>query len=195
MNRRRAMGVFAGLLALATGWVNAEGAQASDDARPRVTLATTAGELVIELFPDKAPASVANFLDLVESGFYEGLVFHRVIAGFMIQAGGYDTALAYRTPPRQVVNESANGLPNRRWSVAMARHADPDSASSQFYVNMVDNHYLDATEDGPGYTVFGQLVGGFDVAEEIELTDTGTRNGMADVPVTHVVVLKASRVR
>ena len=195
MNRRVAMGVFAGLLALATGWGNAEDAKAGDDARPRVTLSTTAGELVIELFPDKAPASVANFLDLVESGFYEGLVFHRVIAGFMIQAGGYDTALAYRTPPRQVVNESTNGLPNRRWSVAMARHADPDSAGSQFYINMVDNPYLNANQDAPGYTVFGQLVAGFDVAEQIELTDTGPRNGMADVPLTHVVLLNATRTR
>lgn len=193
MNRRVVIRTCAGLFALAAGWVNAENANASDDALPRVTLTTTTGELTIELFPDKAPASVANFLDLVESGFYEGLVFHRVIAGFMIQAGGYDTALEYRTPPRQVPNESDNGLANRRWSVAMARHADPDSAGSQFYINMVDNHYLDATEDGPGYTVFGQLVAGFDVAVEIELTDTGTRNGMADVPLTHVVVLKAGR--
>ncbi|MDE0693558.1 MAG: peptidylprolyl isomerase [Gammaproteobacteria bacterium] len=163
------------------------------EAPPRVTLTTTAGELIIELFPDKAPASVANFLDLVESGFYEGLVFHRVIAGFMIQTGGYDGALEYRTPPRQVVNESSNGLANRRWSVAMARHADPNSAGAQFYINMVDNHYLDATDEGPGYTVFGELVAGFDVAEDIELTDTGTRSGMADVPLAHVMVLKAER--
>lgn len=195
MNRRVAVRTLASLLALVTGWVNAADAEMSEDAQPRVTLATTAGELTIELHPEKAPASVANFLDLVESGFYEGLVFHRVIAGFMIQAGGYDTALEYRTPPRQVVNESNNGLVNRRWSVAMARHADPDSAGSQFYINMVDNHYLDATEDGPGYTVFGQLVAGFDVAERIELTDTGTRNGMADVPLKHVVVLGVSRTR
>ena len=89
----------------------------------------------------------------------------RVIAGFMIQTGGHDTALAYRAPPRQVVNESRNGLSNRRWSVAMARHADPDSAGSQFYINMSDNRHLDATADAPGYTVFGQLVAGFDVAD------------------------------
>lgn len=195
MNRRVFAGALAGLLALATGSVNAAAQDASQDAPPRVVFATTAGELTIELYPDQAPASVANFLDLVESGFYEGLVFHRVIAGFMIQTGGYDGALEYRTPPRQVVNESNNGLANRRWSVAMARHADPDSAGSQFYINMFDNQHLDATAQAPGYTVFGQLVAGFDVAEDIELTDTGTRGGMADVPLTHIVVQSARRVR
>ena len=195
MNRRVFARGLGGLLVLAMGSVHTAAEDASQDTPPRVTISTTAGDLTIELYPDKAPASVANFLDLVESGFYEGLVFHRVIAGFMIQTGGYDGALEYRTPPRQVVNESLGGLPNRRWSVAMARHADPDSAGSQFYINIVDNHYLDATEDGPGYTVFGQLVAGFDVAEDIELTDTGTRNGMADVPLTHIVVQNARRVR
>ena len=195
MSRRAFPRALGGLLVVAMGLADAaaRAEQTGQEAPPRVTLTTTAGELIIELFPDKAPASVANFLDLVESGFYEGLVFHRVIAGFMIQTGGYDGALEYRTPPRQVVNESSNGLANRRWSVAMARHADPNSAGSQFYINMVDNHYLDATEEGPGYTVFGQLVAGFDVAEDIELTDTGTRSGMADVPLAHVMVLKAER--
>ena len=199
MNRRalaRAFGGLAALTMLTPGFTNAPAnvEAASPDSRPRVTLSTTAGELTIELYPDKAPASVANFLDLVESGFYEGLVFHRVIAGFMIQTGGYDRALKYRTPPRQVVNESGNGLVNRRWSVAMARHSDPDSAGSQFYINMFDNQHLDATADAPGYTVFGQLVAGFDAAEDIELTDTGTRSGMADVPLTHIVVQHARRV-
>ncbi len=196
MNRRLAAGVVAGLLAWAAGAALAgDAAGTAGGARPRVVLSTTAGELAIELYPDKAPASVANFLDLVESGFYEGLVFHRVIAGFVIQTGGHDAALAYRAPPRQVANESRNGLSNRRWSVAMARHADPDSAGSQFYVNMSDNRHLDATADAPGYTVFGQLVAGLDVAERIELADTGARNGMADVPLANVVVLNARRVQ
>lgn len=196
MNRRDLVRAAGGLLVLAMGWAHAaaKAEEASQEPAPRVTLSTTAGELTIELYPDKAPATVANFLDLVESGFYEGLVFHRVIAGFMIQTGGYDGALEYRTPPRQVVNESSNGLANRRWSVAMARHADPDSAGSQFYINLFDNQHLDATAEAPGYTVFGQLVAGFDVAEDIELTDTGNRGGMADVPVTHIVVQNARRV-
>jgi len=196
VNRRTLVRAFGGSLVLAMGLTNAAttAEEATQDASPRVTLSTTAGELTIEVYPDKAPATVANFLDLVESGFYEGLVFHRVIAGFMIQTGGYDGALEYRTPPRQVVNESSNGLANRRWSVAMARHADPDSAGSQFYINLFDNQHLDATADAPGYTVFGQLVAGFDVAEDIELTDTGTRRGMADVPLTHIVVQNARRV-
>ena len=196
MNRRDSVRVIGALLALAMGSVTAaaKADEATQASPPRVVFSTNAGELTIELYPDKAPATVANFLDLVESGFYEGLVFHRVIAGFMIQTGGYDGALEYRTPPRQVVNESSGGLTNRRWSVAMARHADPDSAGSQFYINLFDNQYLDATADAPGYTVFGQLVAGFDVAEDIELTDTGTRNGMADVPLVHIVVQNARRI-
>ena len=194
MNRFVAAPALAGLLALATMNAALADQEAIEEA-PRVSLATTVGDLTIELYPDKAPASVANFLDLVESRFYEGLVFHRVIAGFMIQTGGYDATLEYRTPPRQVVNESIGGLANRRWSVAMARHSDPDSGGSQFYINMFDNQHLDATAAAPGYTVFGQLVAGFDVAERIELTDTGTRNGMADVPLTHIVVLEARRIR
>ena len=196
MNRRAFVRALGGSLVLAMGLANAAATaeETSQKAPPRVTLTTTAGELTIELYPDKAPASVANFLDLVESGFYEGLVFHRVIAGFMIQTGGYDGALEYRTPPRQVVNESGNGLANRRWSVAMARHADPNSAGAQFYINMFDNQHLDPTAEAPGYTVFGQLVAGFDVAEDIELTDTGTRNGMADVPLTHIVLQHVRRI-
>lgn len=157
---------------------------------PTVVVTTTEGDLAIELYPDKAPETVANFVDLAGSGFYEGLVFHRVIAGFMIQTGGYDAALNYREAPREVVNESDNGLLNRRWSVAMARHANPDSAGAQFYINVADNPHLDPTPDGPGYTVFGQLVGGFDVAEAIELADTGVAGGMPSVPLEPIVVVR-----
>ena len=156
-------------------------------------LETSAGTITIELWPTKAPASVANFLQLVDDGFYAGTVFHRVIAGFMIQAGGYDAAMTYREAPRQVVNESANGLRNRRWTVAMARHSDPDSAGSQFYVNMADNAHLDATAGNPGYTVFGRVVDGFAVAEEIEFADTGTVAGTPNVPLEAIVILKARR--
>ena len=172
---------------------SAGGVAAADASRPLVELETTAGAITIELWPTKAPASVANFLQLVDDGFYAGTVFHRVIAGFMIQAGGYDAEMAYREAPRQVVNESANGQRNRRWTVAMARHSDPDSAGSQFFVNMADNAHLDATAGKPGYTVFGRVVDGFAVAEEIEFAETGTVAGTPNVPLEAIVILQAQR--
>ena len=196
MSNRTARRLTSAIAALALGSISATSpsAEADDTEHPQVTSETSHGSFVLELDRGAAPETVENFLAYVRDGFYEGTIFHRVIAGFMIQTGGYDGALEYRTPPRQVVNESSNGLANRRWSVAMARHADPDSAGSQFYINLLDNQHLDATAEAPGYTVFGQLVAGFDVAEDIELTDTGTRGGMADVPVTHIVVQNARRV-
>ena len=178
---------------LGTLLASAGGVAAADASRPLVELETSAGAITIELWPTKAPASVANFLQLVDDGFYAGTVFHRVIAGFMIQAGGYDAEMAYREAPRQVVNESANGLRNRRWTVAMARHSDPDSAGSQFFVNMVDNAHLDAVAGKPGYTVFGRVVDGFAVAEEIEFAETGTVAGTPNVPLEAIVILQAQR--
>lgn len=173
-------------------WVGGSAA-AEEVVKPLVALETSAGIITIELWPAKAPASVANFLQLVDDGFYRGTVFHRVMAGFMIQAGGYDAALNYREAPRQVVNESTNGLRNRRGTVAMARHSDPDSAGSQFYVNMVDNAHLDAVAGKPGYTVFGHVVDGFAVAEEIEFAETGVMAGTPNVPLEAIVILDARR--
>ena len=160
---------------------------------PIVRLTTTLGEINIELYPEQAPRSVANFLTLVDGGFYEGLVFHRVIAGFVVQAGGYDADLRYRDPPAKVVNESIGGLKNRRLSVAMARLEHPDSADTQFFINVADNTHLDAAADQPGYTVFGQVVLGEEVVEAIELVDTHVEAGMAGVPESDVVILKAER--
>lgn len=177
--------------ALALLWMSANAAEAP---RPAVEIVTSAGSMTVELFPDKAPQSVENFLDLVDAGFYEGTIFHRVIAGFMIQAGGYDAALAYRAPPRTVVNESANGLRNERWTLALARHSDPDSADSQFYINMNDNAHLDATPEAPGYTVFGRLVDGHAVAEDIELAETGIVGGRAAVPLEPITIIAARRI-
>ncbi|TNF91172.1 MAG: peptidylprolyl isomerase A, partial [Gammaproteobacteria bacterium] len=109
---------------------------AQDEALPKVVIETSVGSFEVELYPDRAPASVANFLSLVDDGFYDGLIFHRVIANFVVQTGGYDADMGYREPPRTVVNESANGLKNRRGYLAMARLSDPDSADAQFYVNV-----------------------------------------------------------
>ena len=156
---------------------------------PRVNLVTSEGLIEIELLPKFAPKHVANFLALVEEDFYVGLVFHRVIPNFMIQAGGYDAELTYRPRDGQVDNESFNGLRNKRYTVAMARLSDPDSADTQFFINVRDNPHLDAQPGEPGYTVFGRVVSGMDVIETIELTDTHLRMGMAAVPEKAIVIL------
>ena len=161
---------------------------------PQVEIVTSMGAMTVELWPDKAPRTVENFLMLVDDGFYEGTVFHRVIPNFMIQGGGYNADLTYREPPRRVVNESIGGAANARWTIAMARHADPDSADSQFFVNVNDNVHLNAEAGEPGYTVFGTLVAGFEVAEDIELTDTGPVGDKISVPLTPVVIQQAVRI-
>ena len=165
--------------------------QAADE--PRVRLVTSLGTIDVELFADKAPLTVVNFLRLVEEGFYEGLIFHRVIANFMIQTGGYEADLTFREPRGSVRNESFNGLRNRKGTLAMARLADPDSAEAQFFINVNDNTHLDAAPGQPGYTVFGQVVAGMDVVTDIELSDTSLQAGMAGVPDTPIVIERAER--
>ena len=160
---------------------------------PRVLIETTQGNIELELLPKFAPKHVGNFLDLVEQEFYPGLVFHRVIPGFMIQAGGYDADINYREHEDIAVpNESFNGLKNRRGSVAAARLDDPDSADTQFFINVANNVFLDAKPSQPGYTVFGRVTDGFDTIERIELTDTHLRKGMAGVPEEAIIILGVS---
>lgn len=159
------------------------------EANPRVSLTTSEGVIEIELLPKLAPKHVANFLSLVAEEFYVGLVFHRVIPNFVIQAGGYDAQLNYKPSERKVPNESFNGLSNKRYTVAMARLDDPDSADTQFFINVRDNPHLDADQGEPGYSVFGRVVDGMDVIETIELTDTHLRMGMAAVPEQAIVIL------
>ena len=156
---------------------------------PRVSLVTNKGAIEIELLPKFAPKHVANFLSLVEEEFYLGLVFHRVIPNFMIQAGGYDGDLNYKASERRVENESFNGLKNKRLTIAMARLNDPDSADTQFFINVRDNPHLDAQPGQPGYTVFGKVVDGLDVIETIELTDTHLRMGMVAVPEETIIIV------
>ena len=156
---------------------------------PRVSLVTNKGAIEIELLPKFAPKHVANFLSLVEEEFYVGLVFHRVIPNFMIQAGGYDGDLNYKASERRVENESFNGLKNKRLTLAMARLNDPDSADTQFFINVRDNPHLDAQPGQPGYTVFGKVVDGLDVIETIELTDTHLRMGMVAVPEETIIIV------
>ena len=167
----------------------------AEESAPVVRLQTSAGIIDVELFPAKSPQTVENFLQLVDDGFYDGLIFHRVIADFMVQAGGYDGAMIYRQPPRTVVNESFNGLSNSRGTITMARTADPDSADAQFFINVKDNAYLDGTAGQPGYSVFGKVIAGMDAVTDMALSDTQRRRDMADVPVENVVIQTATRLR
>ena len=160
---------------------------------PTVVIETTKGNIELELLPKFAPKHVANFLNMVEAEFYTGLIFHRVIPNFMIQAGGYDVGVNYKeTGGISVPNESFNGLRNKRGSVAAARLDDPDSASTQFFINVRDNFYLDAKPGQPGYTVFARVIDGFDTVERIELTDTHLRKGMAGVPEQPITILSVT---
>ena len=146
-------------------------------------------KILIELFPEKAPQHVNQFLRLVNEGFYHGLIFHRVIPNFVIQAGGYDSELKYFSSEQKIINESFNGLKNAKHTVAMARLSKPDSADTQFFINLRDNNHLDSTEGNPGYTVFGKVIDGFEVIEEIELQDTESREGFFGLPVSPVRII------
>lgn len=172
----------------------AGGRSQAEDTRPRVRLETTMGAIVLELDGQAAPQTVANFLVYVREGFYDGVIFHRVIKGFMIQGGGLTPDMRRKQTHAPISNEAANGLQNRRGSVAMARTADPHSATAQFFINTVDNPFLDhraPTPQGWGYCVFGQVVSGMDVVAAIEKLPTGKRAGRGDVPETPVVIQKA----
>ncbi len=161
---------------------------------PRVQMVTDYGVIEIELMPKLSPQTVANFLELVDNKFYDGLVFHRVIANFMIQGGGYTPDLTYKPGPKTVVNESFNGVKNTRGTVAMARLNDPDSADTQFFINVKDNTHLDAAGGKAGYTVFARVVAGMDVVDKIELVNTHLSRGMAAVPEEPVIIIEVKRV-
>jgi peptidyl-prolyl cis-trans isomerase B (cyclophilin B) len=166
--------------------------------RPQVKLETSLGDIVIQLNPIKAPKTVKNFLAYVDSGFYNGTIFHRVIQTFMIQGGGFTEDMQEKSTRPSIQNEAANGLSNLRGSVAMARRNDPNSASSQFFINTVDNLGLDhknTTEAGFGYCVFGRVVKGMETVDAIAKTPTTMRNGMGDVPATPVVIKKATALK
>lgn len=169
-------------------------------ANPMVRLDTTAGPVTIELYEDKAPKSVANFLQYVDSGFYNGTQFHRVISGFMIQGGGFDQSGQRKATREPIQNEADNGLKNKRGTLAMARTSNPHSATAQFFVNLVDNRNLDFTGKstrGWGYTVFGAVTDGMNVVDNIarERTTSQRLNGMMarDVPEVPILITKAYR--
>ena len=160
-----------------------------------VKLTTNFGDITLELNAEKAPATVANFLQYVESGYYDGVIFHRVIDGFMIQGGGFDANMKQKATKAEIKNEANNGLSNDKYTVAMARTSIPDSASSQFFINVGDNDFLNhtaPTSSGWGYCVFGKVVEGMDVVDKIRAVKTTSKAGHRDVPIETVVIEKAS---
>jgi len=159
-----------------------------------ICLETSAGTMHIELDEDKAPESARNFAAYVEKGHYDGTVFHRVIKGFMIQGGGFEPGMKQKPTGSPIRNEANNGLKNKRYTLAMARTSDPHSASAQFFINTVDNDFLDFRSESPqgwGYAVFGRVTQGTDVVDTIEGSRTGNRMGHNDVPVDDVVIRRA----
>ncbi len=161
--------------------------------RPTVAIITSKGTIVVELYPEKAPKTVSNFLRYVRSGFYDGTIFHRVIAGFMIQGGGFTKDFKSKDTGRPIINEAYNGLENLRGTIAMARTSFPHSATAQFFINVADNPFLDfksKTKAGWGYCVFGKVVKGMDVVDNIAKAPVTVRRGLKNVPVEPVVIQK-----
>ncbi|MCC9163999.1 MAG: peptidylprolyl isomerase [Alcaligenes faecalis] len=164
---------------------------------PRVQLQTNQGTILIELNAEKAPNTVANFVDYVSSGFYDGTVFHRVINNFMIQGGGFEADMKQKSTNAPVKNEADNGLKNDKYTLAMARTSDPHSATAQFFINVADNDFLNftaPTANGWGYAVFGRVIEGMDVVDKIKTVRTGNKGFHQDVPVEDVVLEKATLV-
>jgi peptidyl-prolyl cis-trans isomerase A (cyclophilin A) len=154
-----------------------------------VVMKTSMGDIEMQLYKDKAPISVENFLGYVNKKFYDGTIFHRIIPTFMIQGGGYTADMTKKPTGAAIKIESQNGLKNMRGAVAMARTGDPNSATAQFFINVVDNPGLDYPKpDGHGYAVFGQVISGMEVVDKIKAAPTGVKDGMRDVPTTPVVI-------
>ncbi len=164
---------------------------------PKILLKTTKGDIVIELYPDKAPITVKNFLNYVDDKFYDGTIFHRVIKGFMIQGGGLTPDLQAKPEKRPPIkNEANNGLKNLRSTIAMARTSEIDSATCQFFINLVDNPFLDHVPNDPskfGYAVFGKVIKGMEVVDAIADIPTTTKGMYRDVPTELVVIISATR--
>lgn len=161
----------------------------------KVRLETSKGNITLELDDAKAPVTVANFLRYIDEGFYDSTIFHRVIANFMIQGGGFTKDMVQKKTHAEIVNESTNGLQNKRGAIAMARTSAPNSASSQFFINVVDNSFLDKAnaQDRVGYCVFGNVIEGLDVLDLIKVVKTGNSRGHGDVPLDPILINKAVR--
>jgi cyclophilin family peptidyl-prolyl cis-trans isomerase len=169
------------------------GDQATVTADPLVVIRTSEGDITLRLFPDKAPVTVENFLRYVDEGFYNGTIFHRVIQDFMIQGGGFLPDMTEKANGDPIVNESKNRLHNNRGTIAMARTNDPDSATSQFFINQRNNLRLDWAPGRDGYTVFGEVVTGMNVVDFIATAPTGQVGGFGDVPLEPIVITEIVR--
>jgi peptidyl-prolyl cis-trans isomerase A (cyclophilin A) len=181
-------GAFALVAALAFA-----GVAHAQQAGPRVKLATSAGDILIELDEAKAPKTVENFLQYVKDKHYDGTVFHRVIDGFMIQGGGFTAEMQQKPTRPPIALEANNGLKNDRYTIAMARTGNPNSATSQFFINVKNNDSLNAPNpDGYGYTVFGRVVAGTDVVDKIRAVQTGNKGGMQNVPLEAIIIKSAT---
>jgi cyclophilin family peptidyl-prolyl cis-trans isomerase len=167
----------------------------AQDKNPVVVMDTSMGKIKIELFPDRAPATVKNFLQYVDDKHYDGTIYHRVIADFMIQGGGLEPGLKEKKTRDPIKNEAGNGLKNERGAIAMARTDEPDSATSQFFINTVDNGFLDRerAKDKVGYAVFGKVIDGMDVVDKIRRVKTHTVDGAKNVPIEDVVIRTVRR--
>ena len=168
--------------------------KSTERSKPMVKLTTNHGVITVELDAEKAPATVANFLDYVKSGFYDGTIFHRVIDGFMIQGGGFEKGMKQKPVKGPIKNEASNGLTNDTYTLAMARTNDPQSATAQFFINVKNNDFLNFTSETPqgwGYAVFAKVVEGKDVVDKIKKVPTGNKGGQQNVPVEDVVIEKA----
>lgn len=161
-----------------------------------VIIKTTAGDITVKLFEEDAPITVKNFLQYVDNGHYEGTIFHRVIDGFMIQGGGFTPDFKQKQTGKPIKNEAGNGLKNKRGTLAMARTSVIDSATSQFFINVTDNAFLDHRDESPqgfGYCVFGEVVEGMDVVDKIKSVETGRRGPMGDVPIETIEISEVYR--
>lgn len=192
------------LLILCCLWLPVQAGEATDttavtspitdtDTKPLVVLKTNLGDITLQLDAANAPISVANFLAYVDSGFYSNTLFHRVIPGFMIQGGGYGLKLEDKKTDDPIKNEAANGLINNRGTIALARTSDIDSATSQFFINTVDNASLNHSESSYGYAVFGKVIEGMEVVDKIEMTPTKRSGSFANLPVEAVTLLSVSQ--
>jgi len=168
-------------------------------ANPKVLMKTSKGDIIIELYPDKAPITVKNFLAYVDDKFYDGTIFHRVIKGFMIQGGGLTPDMKTKSEKRPPIkNEASNGLKNLRGTISMARTADIDSATCQFFINLVDNPFLDHVPNDPahfGYAVFGKVIKGMEVVDAIGASPTTVKGMYRDVPVEPIIIISVSRIQ
>jgi len=186
------------MVAFLTSFTLTAHAQDNQKQYPQVLIETNYGNILVELYPDKAPKTVQNFLRYVNEGFYDGTLFHRVISNFMIQGGGYTQDMQKKITHAPIPNEADNGLRNRIGTLAMARTSDPHSATAQFFINVANNTFLDfreKTDRAYGYAVFGRVIKGMKTVNKIRQVRTGFKNGMKDVPLQAVIIIKARQVK